>query len=236
MWLGSVRVQSSDVRLIETFLDSIRVLNEKSEGTQDGIRLLDDAEKIFRDFDPHLLAAFSTLISDIIFVESTIEDANQIFSFSDDSAPNVLYLAPRVNDQSLSQDDFSDSLLHEFLHHVLYHLERKGAFLFDNVHPSFPAPWRAGLRPSAGFFHGTFVFAGLTKFWTFLEKRNSIDHALKGEKARTNAHRFSAQALYGIASLRQFALLTPRGLSMLAQLENSLGSVANRLVPPGDLS
>ena len=230
-WLGSVAVQSTDAWLVAPFLDSIRVLDSKSEAVKTGLELLDLAEEILRQFDPTLPAAFSALISDIVFVESKVEQVDQIFSFSDDSAPNVLYVAPYINNRPLSPDDFADSLLHEFQHHVLYHLERKGGFLFDNVFPHFPAPWRTGLRPAAGFFHGTFVFARLARFWNSLA--NTKTEYLCLEKARANADKFRKQAAYGIASLRQFALLTPRGSVMLECLEHSLESPMSRLPPPG---
>ena len=73
--------------------------------------------------DELLPDAFRALVSDVLFVESTIEAADQIFSFSDDSAPNVLYIAPMAEGCALAPDHLADSLLHEFLHQQLYHMD-----------------------------------------------------------------------------------------------------------------
>jgi HEXXH motif-containing protein len=160
-----------------------------------------------------------------------VESSDRIFSFSDDSAPNVLYVAPCAGEALLGPDDLGDSLLHEFLHQVLYQMERDAPVLFDKVYPRFPAPWREGLRPSGGFFHGTFVFAGLSQYWGALatEGLENVDC----DKAAENAQRFAKQALYGISSLRQFALLTPRGSLLLDQLALNLGVTETRMKAPG---
>ncbi|MEY2484239.1 MAG: uncharacterized protein QOK24_2767 [Verrucomicrobiota bacterium] len=229
-WLGRIRVQSPEPWLVWPFSDSIRVLPHRSDAVKKGAELLDATVELLACLDPHLPHAFAALISDVIFVKSSAESSDQIFSFSDDSAPNVLYIAPFVRDRLLDADDLADSLLHEFLHQVLYHIERHASMLLDHVFPSFPAPWRKGLRPSGGFFHGAFVFAGLSRFWQALTKSS---HTTDLAKASENAAKFQAQAVYGINSLRQFALLSENGEALLDHLARDLGVENDRLIAPG---
>jgi uncharacterized protein len=230
-WLGRIRVQSEEPWLIKPFSNSIRIVAD-NDTIDDAHHLLNEATELLRVVDPHLPEAFAALISDVIFVDSTAESADQIFSFSDDSAPNVLYVSPFVTGRRLDADDFADSLLHEFLHQVLYHLERHDSMLLDHVFPHFPAPWREGLRPSGGFFHGTFVFAGLSLFWRALAEREPA--ASDVAKARENSARFNGQVEYGLKSLRQFALLTRRGEMLLDHLGAACGIGDARIAAPGE--
>ena len=231
-WLGEIVLQSNDQQLIAPFAESIRYLPVDSEPVREGMAALERVRELHAAFDPHLPAAFQALISDIVFVESTLDSEASIFSFSDDSAPNVLYIAPYCHGSLLAIDDLSDSLLHEFLHHVLYQMERDGPMLQDYLYPRFPAPWRGGLRTAGGFFHGTFVFASLAQYWTTLAQTKLVD--APPEKAASNARRFSEQAIFGIQSLRQFALLTERGEMLLEHLAKTLHrDAAQRMHAPG---
>jgi HEXXH motif-containing protein len=105
--------------------------------------------------------------------------------------------------------------------------------LLDHVYPRFPAPWRAGMRPAGGFFHGTFVFAGLSQYWAALA--HSQPTGVDLQKAKDNAIRFAKQAVFGIQSLRQFALLTKRGEALLDQLADAIGlNKGERMLAPGE--
>ncbi|MBN8628673.1 MAG: hypothetical protein J0M17_24645, partial [Planctomycetes bacterium] len=227
---GRIKVQSSDERLVAPFRDTIRVLDRESAQVTHGLSTLTDSLDLIAQLNPDLAVAFSALVSDIQFVESTIDAPDHIFSFSDDSAPNVLYVSPFVGSEPLGADDLGDSLLHEFLHQVLYQMEREGPMLHDRVHPHFPAPWRSGLRPSGGFFHGTFVFAGLSRYWAALAESKLLNVSL--EKAQANSTRFAEQAEYGIKSLRQFALLTKRGERLLDELCTLISVDESPMLPP----
>jgi HEXXH motif-containing protein len=193
--------------------------------------LLDQGINYLQMVDELLPDAFAALVSDILFVESTVEATDQIFSFSDDSAPNVLYIAPKAGNSALAPDDLADSLLHEFLHQALYHMDAEERMLLDNVFPYFPAPWRAGLRPAAGFFHGTFVFSGLARFWQAIARNHPFN-----QKAESNSKRFREQAIYGIQALRQFALTTRRGAALLDCLAEGLGLSDSPISAPGILN
>lgn len=230
-WLGPIRIQAGDPRLVEPFRDSIRLLPQDSAEVRHALESLDRVEACLRALDPHLPDAIAALISDVLFVESTVPDEGGIFSFSDDKAPNVLYIAAYAGRALIAPDDLADSIYHEFRHQVLYHHERSGALLFDHVHPRFPAPWRPGLRQSGGFLHGTFVFTGLAQYWAALagSELPGVDRA----KARRNADRAAEQAAHGIRCLREFALLTERGMSLVAALAADVGVSDERMRAPG---
>ena len=234
IWLGSIRIQAADPRLVDPFLDSIRLLAADSDEVRHAVSSLDRIEACLRALDPLLPAAMAALLSDIIFVESTVPDEGGIFSFSDDKAPNVLYIAPYAGGRPIAPEDLADSIYHEFLHQVLYHFERSGALLFDHMYPRFPAPWRTGLRQSGGFLHGTFVFTGLAQYWVALSEAEvpGVDPG----KAGRNADRAARQAAYGISCLREFALLTPRGMRLVNELAAQMGVTNERMQAPGTLA
>jgi uncharacterized protein len=234
VWLGSIRIQASDPRLMEPFLESVRELAPGSPEVRHAVASLDTVEECLRALDPDLPGAMAALVSDIIFVESTVPDEGGIFSFSDDKAPNVLYVAAYAGGEPIAPDDLADSIYHEFRHQVLYHYERSGALLFDRVYPRFPAPWRPGLRQSSGFLHGTFVFTGLAQLWSALAVA-SVPRT-DAAKARRNAARASEQAAHGIRCLREFALLTPRGMRLVDDLADGMGVSDERMQAPGLLA
>jgi radical SAM/SPASM domain FxsB family protein len=220
VWLGGVRVHAIRPELTRTLADNVRVLPRDSVTVQHGVALLDQAETLLRTLDPHLPNAVGALITDVVFVEPLGADEDQILSFSDEGVPNVLYVSPSVGRDLLDADDFTDSLYHEFLHHVLYHFERNAPLLHDRVFPRFPSPWREGLRPSGAFLHGTYVFANLARYWHALAQ--GAAPAIDRRKAHTNAVRFRDQAMYGIDALRRFGLLTIQGAELLDQLSHEL--------------
>lgn len=229
LWLNSIRVQSSDPWLVLPFSSTIKLLSTDSVEVKHGLDALNGIAELIHNFSPHILDAISLLISDILFVETIDPEEKGIFSFSDDKAPNILYISTYAGGQPLAIEDLADSILHEFFHQVLHHIEQEGALLYDKRYPRFPAPWRNGLRRSGGFLHGTFVFAGLSRFWS---SAASMVGKVELSKAQANASTFRAQAHYGISALREFALLTSRGLSLLSLLEAQLGETAPLAAPP----
>lgn len=219
-WMDSIAVQSEEKWLVEPFKDTIKFLERDSKEFYIGYRTLDKVKSYLEFYDPELTETMSILISDLLFVQSTLGDEEGIFSFSDDTAPNVLYIAPTVKGEPLKAEDLGDSILHEFLHQILYHMGREGEFLFDHSFPRFSAPWRAGLRPAGGFLHGTFVFTHLSLYWESLSRSQFEEIDKQG--AKNNADKFKEQALFGINSLYNFSLLTPRGIKLLDKLAEKL--------------
>ena len=199
--------------------------------------MLNLVEPYLSALSPLLPHAMRELISDILFVETTVENETGIFSFSDDSAPNVLYVAPYAGDQPLAPDDIADSILHEFLHQILYHVESTTPLLIDHDFPRFPAPWRSGFRPSGGFLHGTFVFSGLALYWKAIAQSDGRNLPMyNNEKATANAAAFKEQATYGLRSAFQFSLLTPSGIKLVENIAQLLGIDSLEMKAPGILN
>ncbi|NOU99483.1 cyclophane-forming radical SAM/SPASM peptide maturase YhhB [Paenibacillus planticolens] len=230
-WLDTINIQSSQKWLTAPFEDTIEVLSFESIEVQEAIKLLEKVKLYLEEFNPAIVKGMGNLLTDLIFVKSKVGDENGIFSFSDDTAPNVIYIAPSAGGKLLDADDLADSILHEFLHQVLYHLDGEEPLLFDYKFPRFPAPWRGGFRDSSGFLHGTFVFTNLSLYW------NALSHAnlsgINKEKSLKNAIKFKDQARYGISSLLQFALLTPQGITFVESLAQALNITDIKLSPPG---
>lgn len=220
--LKSVRICGFAPDLTAPFSETIEPCGDDSSEVAHLRRLLPEIESLLGGFSPEVMKSIATLISDIVVVRSRQSAEEGIFSFSDDTVPDVIYVSTFVGEVPLSAEDLTDSIYHEFLHHVLYHLEKDFPFLHDNVFPRFPAPWTEGLRPSAGFLHGTFVFANLSRFWRSLAE-SSEDEMLR-TKASKNALSFAGQARYGIATLRKFSLLTAHGSNLLDQLSSAIGA------------
>ncbi len=235
-WLGTIRIQHDEPWLLKPFSDSVRVIKRDSIQYQHGLDILDSVELYLAEFSPFLPRAIRELISDILFVESTEEDETGIFSFSDDSAPNVLYIAPFAGGEPLAPDDLADSILHEFLHQILYHVEVASPLLHDHDNPRFPAPWRAGFRPSGGFLHGTFVFSGLALFWRAIAESDESKLPMYNKtKAVANAADFKEQATYGLKSAHKFSLLTEHGIKLVENIAQQLEIDSLAMKAPGIL-
>lgn len=231
LWLNTVCMQSMDQRLSGSFGDSIRVCEPESREVRHMLESLERIEQCLRSYDAKLPDAIAALISDIVCVESVVPDEGGIFSFSDDKAPNVVYIASYAGGRPIPPEDLADSIYHEFLHQVLYHYERaNGPLLFEREYPRFTAPWRPGLRPAIGFLHGTFVFTGLARLWKALATSDEVSDR---SKATRNAARAFEQARYGVASLRAFAMLTRQGERLVDDLATYLGAPIAAIKPPG---
>ncbi len=236
-WLDEIRIRNDEPWLVKPFSDSVRAISTDSVEYQHGLDMLDLAELYLSEFSPFLTKAVRELISDIVFVESTDDNDSGIFSFSDDSAPNVLYLSPFAGNEPLAPDDVADSILHEFLHQILYHVEIATPLLNDHDYPRFPAPWRTGFRPAGGFLHGTFVFSGLALFWRAIAESDGSKLPLYNRaKAIENAAAFEEQAAYGLRSTFHFALLTAAGIKLIENIARELNLDSLEIQAPGVLS
>lgn len=220
--LESVRIRGFAPELTDRFSETIEPCANDSVDVAHLRRLLPEIETLLSGYSREVLKSIGTLISDIVVVRSRQSSEGGIFSFSDDSVPDVIYVATYVGENPLAAEDVADSIYHEFLHHVLYHFARERPLLHDQVFPRFPAPWTVGLRPSAGFLHGTFVFANLSRYWKSLSQLAKCE--MLRAKAASNACKFDEQARYGVATLRRFSLLTVHGFILLEQISSAIGA------------
>lgn len=217
----SIRIHPSDPQLFAPFQKTITRCEDSDPKVAYFRSVLPEVECLLRGYSEDVASAIGLLITDICVVNSLVEGEEGIFSFSDDSVPDVIYLSTHVGGEPLPAEDIADSIYHEYLHHVLYHHQREHAILYENEHPRFPAPWTSGLRPSVGFFHGTFVFSHLSQFWNWLA--SSAESPELRRKAKKNYESFKDQARYGIATLLRFGMTTRVGDEILHALQLMLG-------------
>lgn len=218
----SICIHPSDPRLYSPFDKTITRCEDSAPDVAHLRKVLPEVERLLCGYSEDIARAIGLLITDICVVNSLIEGEAGIFSFSDDSVPDVIYLSTYAGGEPLPAEDIADSIFHEYLHHVLYHHQREHAILYENEHPRFPAPWTSGLRPSVGFFHGTFVFSHLSQYWKWLA--NSSETPGLKEKAAKNYESSVEQARYGIAALLRFGMTTHAGEEILQALHSMLGS------------
>lgn len=218
IFLNSIRIQAEDYIINETYQDIFEIVNLESEDYKYFKKNKHHIEAYLKDYSQELAQSMDLLISDIIICKYK-EKKSGIFSFSDDKAPNVIYVSVYDNGTPLDLADITDSIIHEYLHQVLFHLDRETPFLHDKDYPQFTAPWRSGFRSANGFLHGTYVFTHLSHFWKYLYESHSYKNK---EKAFNNADKFLKQAIYGISSLYHFSLLTNQGKQLLVYLLNTI--------------
>lgn len=212
-FLGKIRIQNTDKVIQQAYESLFTIVGQESKEYKHFINNKIKIERYLKIYSPDFIQSMSDLISDIIICEANTENPG-IFSFSDDQAPNIIYLSTYDGGVPLQAEDMADSIIHEYLHQVLYHLDRDTSFLSDYEYPQFSAPWREGSRSSNGFLHGTFVFSHLSKYWEKISKSKGINL----DKAIHNSETFKIQALYGISSLHHFSLLTPAGKELIQYL------------------
>lgn len=218
IFLDNIRIQIDDSVLSMAYQDIFEIVSKDSEEYQYFKSNRHHIENYLQEYSKILTQSMDLLISDIIICKYK-EKKSGIFSFSDDKAPNIIYVSVYENGVPLDLADIADSIIHEYLHQVLFHLDRETPFLNDKEHPRFSAPWRSGLRSANGFLHGTYVFTHLSHFWMNLY---NSPYYIDKKKALNNYEKFKSQSIYGISSIYHFSLLTKHGEDLLKYLLNIL--------------
>jgi len=77
------------------------------------------------EYDFALLAELRTLCTDIQLIRDLSAHPDKTVSFSDDSVPGALYVAPIAGQADLDVADLADSLIHEHRHQKLYPAESR---------------------------------------------------------------------------------------------------------------
>lgn len=216
----NIRFHPSEDCFYSPFANTIKRCADDSAEVQWLRDVLPEAKLLLQSYSPEVVESIGAVVTEICVVETSDPNETGIFSFSDDSAPGVIYISSFASSKPLPAEDIADSIYHEFLHLLLYQYQKEDSILIDNEYPRFPAPWTRGLRPSVGFFHGTFVFAHLVKLWESIAK-NATSSALI-EKAERNASTFRSQAHLGIETLSRFGITTTSGDAVLSGLRHLL--------------
>lgn len=140
--------------------DNIRVSEHR-----DGLVAALDVVAAYR---PALHDELVALCSDVQLIRDVSAHPDKSVSFSDDSVPGAIYLAPPARWDELGVYDAADSLIHEHRHQKLYLVER-AAELLHTDRPLIASPWREELRPPSGLLHALFVFTELLSYWRWVQ-------------------------------------------------------------------
>lgn len=174
---------------------------------------VETALNLIGDYDNTLLDELRTLCTDIQLVRDLSAPPDRTVSFSDDSVPGALYVAPAAGRADLGLADLADSIIHEHRHQKLYLLSRT-VDLVAADEPFVRSPWRDEPRPPSGVLHAVFVFTELKAFWEWIAHVGPIsDRARADREVSVITDRLGE----GIAILRGTAL-TPAGRKLLTVL------------------
>jgi uncharacterized protein len=130
--------------------------------------LVEKSLSIIREWDSLLLDEIGRLSPEIQFIRDPSAHPDKAVSFSDNSFPGALYVSVRRGNGWISPHDLADSIIHEHRHQKLYLLQAACPIVTVDA-PLVRSPWREDMRPPSGLFHAIFVFAGLLKYWSFVE-------------------------------------------------------------------
>lgn len=137
------------------------------EDASRGRAAVNDALGLIGRYDNSLLAELRMLCTEIQLVRDQSAHPDKTVSFSDDSVPGALYVAPVTGQADLDVIDLADSIIHEHRHQKLYLLSRT-VDLVAADRPLVHSPWREEPRPPSGVLHAVFVFAELKAFWEWI--------------------------------------------------------------------
>jgi uncharacterized protein len=158
------------------------------------------------------------LCTDIQLTRDLSAHPDKTVSFSDDSVPGALYVAPVTGQGDLDVTDLADSIIHEHRHQKLYLLSRT-VDLVAADRPLVRSPWRVELRPPSGVLHAVFVFAELKAFWNWVVNTGPPQIHIR---AREEVSTITSRLQEGTAILDGTAL-TPAGRRLVAILASRAG-------------
>jgi len=180
-----------------------------------GRAAVSSALTLIGDYSGTLLAELRALCSDIQLIQDRAAHPDKAVSFSDDSVPGALYVAPVTGQGQLSVIDLADSIIHEHRHQKLYLLSRV-VDLVATDRPLVHSPWREEPRPPSGVLHAVFVFTELRQFWKWVHESGP---APLRERAQREIARITRQLSEGFGVLQGTAL-TPAGERLVSALAN----------------
>lgn len=176
------------------------------------------ALELIGHYDGALLAELRMLCTDIQLVRDLSAHPDKTVSFSDDSVPGALYVAPATSQGDLDVADLADSIIHEHRHQKLYLLSRT-VDLVAADRPLVHSPWREEPRPPSGVLHAAFVFTELKAFWEWLAKTAPMEARAR---AYNEVAAITSRLRDGVAILGDTAL-TPAGHRLVTVLASRAG-------------
>lgn len=211
-------IHRDDELLRLPFGEPIEFLPYSGDTATAGRTIVGAALGLIGNYNAALLTELRVLCSDIQLVRDKAAHPDKAVSFSDDSVPGALYVAPVTGQGELGLFDLADSIIHEHRHQKLYLLGR-AVDLVAADRPLVRSPWREEPRPPSGVLHAVFVFAELKEFWEWAQ---TYGPTLSRERARHEADTITQRLREGITILGGVAL-TPAGERLVEILANRSG-------------
>jgi uncharacterized protein len=209
-------IHRDDELLRLPFGTPIEFLPFDKEITASARKAVSRALDLIGQYDGALLSELRMLCTDIQLVRDLSAHPDKTVSFSDDSVPGALYVAPVTGHGDLDVVDLADSIIHEHRHQKLYLLSRV-VDLVAADRPLVHSPWREEPRPPSGVLHAVFVFAELKAFWDWIANTGQLQ-----VRARDEVSTITSRLQEGVAILGDTAL-TPAGRRLVTVLASRAG-------------
>jgi uncharacterized protein len=211
-------IHRDDELLRLPFGDPIVFLPYHGISADSGRGTVNEALTLIGEYSAALLTEIRTLCTDIQLIQDTAAHPDKAVSFSDDSVPGSLYVAPATGQGKLGLLDLADSIIHEHRHQKLYLLCR-AVDLVATDRPLVRSPWREEPRPPSGVLHAVFVFAELRAFWDWVL---TAGPASTRKRAQQEVDSITKRLREGLTVLDGTAL-TPAGKRLAGILANRVG-------------
>lgn len=211
-------IHRDDQLLRLPFGDPIEFLPFDGVVTARAGRAVSRALDLIGQYDGALLTEIQMLCTDIQLIRDLSAHPDKTVSFSDDSVPGALYVAPVTGQGDLDVTDLADSIIHEHRHQKLYLLSRSVELVAAD-RPLVRSPWREEPRPPSGVLHAVFVFAELKAFWNWVASAGPVKIRAR---ARSEVSTIATRLQEGVTILGNTAL-TPAGHRLVTALASRAG-------------
>ena len=166
---------------------------------------------------PALAGEMPMSLRAIIPVRSSAVDVHASASFRE--APGLIALS-WTPDASI----MAEALVHEYHHQKLNALLNLDPLISGpSGEAIYYSPWREDARPLLGVLHGAYAFQAVLQFWSGMFSAGIP--LLHERRIRQRMYLLKAQVRTALASLREYAELSPLGEAFLAAMEENVDSI-----------
>lgn len=147
------------------------ILNHSQEEFKQGLKNLNNALDIIKNYDHSLYKEMLIVSPHIQLIKDRKADPDKDVSFSDETLPGAIFIGVWKGNSLLSPYMVAASIIHEHLHQKLYLLQQRFE-LFPPQDTLIFSPWPNLLRPPVGAVHAVYVFTHVAHFWNKMLAEN----------------------------------------------------------------